>query len=117
MSDEEKIMEMTFCSREEAEAALKKAGNVLEAVCLLMEAPPPKKERTVQQKFFDDTRNALAEIEKKCTDVLIASRPSGLAPDEKQTPHEETSLQSNCSQECQPRAQESVEQKQETDGP
>lgn len=110
-------MEMTFCSREEAEAALKKAGNVLEALCLLMEAPAPKKERTLRQKFFDDARNALAEIDKKTVDALIASRPSGSAPDETQTPREETSPQNNCSPECQPRAQELVEQKQETDGP
>jgi len=117
MSDEEKIMEIAFCSREEAEAALKKAGNVLEALCLLMEAPAPKKERTAQQKFFDDTRNVLAEMEKKNAEILSANRLSGSAPDETQTPREETSPQNNCSPECQPPAQESTEQKQETDGP
>jgi hypothetical protein len=117
MSDIEKIMEMAFCSREDAESALKKMGNVFEAVCLLMEAPAPKKERSEQQKFFDDTRQALAELEKNNAEVLNANRLSGLAPDETQTLPEETSLQNNCSPECQPRAQESEEQKQETDGP
>lgn len=117
MSDVEKIMEMTFCSREDAEDAFKKMGNVLEAVCLLMEAPPPKKERTPIQKFFDDTRESLAEMEVKNAEVLNANRFSDLAPDEKQILPEETSQQNDCSQKCQLPVQESKVEKQETDGP
>jgi hypothetical protein len=113
----EKIMEIALCSREDAENALKKTGNDLEAVCLLMEAPKPKKERTTQQKFFDDIRESLADMEKKNVDFLNANRLAGLEQGEKQTLPEETSQQNNCSPECQPRAQESTEQKQETDGP
>ena len=117
MSDVEKIMELACCSREDAERAFTKMGNVLEAVCLLMEAPLPKKERSEQQKFFDDTRNTLAELEKRNAEVLSANRFSGSVPDETQTHLEETSLQNDCSPKCQPHVQESVEQKPETDGP
>jgi len=117
MSDVEKIMELALCSREDAESAFTKMGNVLEAVCLLMEAPLPKKVKTPLQKFFDDTRDSLAELEKRNAEVLNANRLAGSAPDEKQTHHEETSLQNNCSQECQPDVQESKAEKPETDGP
>ena len=117
MSDIEKIMEMTFCSREDAESALKKMRNVFEAISLLMDAPPPIKQRTETQKFFDGIRESLAELEKKNAEVLSANRLSGSAPDATQTPHEETSPQNNCSPECQPPAQESTEQTRETDGP
>ena len=117
MTDIEKIMDIALCSREDAECALKKTGNALEAVCLLMEAPAPKKERTLKQKFFDNVRESLADMEKKNVDFLNANRLAGLEQGEKQNPPEETSQQNNCSPECQPRAQESTEKKPETDGP
>ena len=117
MSDIEKIMEMTFCSREDAETALKKMGNVLEAICFLMEAPLKKKERSHQQQFFDTIRNNLAGMEQRNAEVLNANRLVGSAPDETQTHHEETSLQNNCSPECQLGVQASEVEKQETGGP
>lgn len=117
MSDIEKLMELTFCSREDAETAFAKTGNIQEALYLLMDAPPPKKERSDHQKFFDEIRTNLAGMEQRNAEVLSANRLVGSAPDEKQIPHEETSLQNNCSPECQPDVQVSEAEKQETGGP
>jgi len=117
MTDIEKIMDMTFCSREDAEAALKKMGNALEAICFLMEAPLAEKERTSKQKFFDDIRKNLAEMEIRNAEVLSASRYVAVERDEKQIPPEETSQQNNCSPECQLDAQVSTAKTQETDDP
>jgi len=117
MSDIEKIMEMTFCSREDAETALKKMGNALEAICFLMEAPLKKKERSQQQQFFDEMRRNLAGIEERSIQSISADQLFGSAPDETQTHPEETSLQNNCSPEYQPGVQVSEAEKQETGGP
>lgn len=117
MSDIEKLIELTFCSREDAEAAFAKTGNLQEALYLLMNAPAPKKERSQQQKFFDTIRTNLAGMEERNAEVLNANRLVGSAPDEKQTHPEETSQQKSCSPECQPDVQVSEAGKQETDGP
>jgi hypothetical protein len=117
MSDIEKIMEMTFCSREDAETALKKMGNALEAICFLMEVPLKTKERTQEQKLFDEMRRNLAGIEERSIQSISADQLFGSAQDETQTHPEETSLQNDCSHKCQPDVQASEAEKQETGGP
>ena len=118
MSDDIKvIMDMTFCSLEEAEKALKKTANVFEAICLVMEAFPPKKEKSEHQKFFDGIRETLSVMEIKNAKILSGDRREPLELNEKKTHHEEKVQQNNCSQEYQPVSQELKEQKQEIDYP
>jgi len=110
MSDEEYIMNMTCCSKEEAIALLEKAGNVFDAVCLFYDAPKPVKKLDKTQSFFTKLREDLAEHEKKCVAALTGTHlPGSVEQVETKTHPEEKVLQNNCSQVCLPPSPESTD--------
>lgn len=110
MSDEEYIMNMTCCSKEEATALLEKAGNIFDAVCLFYDAPKVEKKLDETQAFFKKLREDLAEHEKKCVEVLNSRHQHGSVEQvETKNHHEEKALQNNYSQVCLPPSPESTD--------
>ena len=102
-----KLMNLACCSRETAVSLLERTHNVFEALCLHMEAPLKDKPRTEQQKFFDDARKNLAEIERKSVSKLSGGRSEPLEPDDSKTHLEEMARRKSYSQVCLPPSPES----------
>jgi hypothetical protein len=108
------IQKLAECSREQAEDLLKKAGNVFEALCIYIQAPLQRKERSEQQKFFDDVRQSLAEIEKKSQLGLSGGQSAPSEQVEQKIHLEEKVQQKSCSQVCLPPSPELKAEKQAT---
>ena len=85
MSEEniETVMNLSFCSRDEAILALQEVGNdPVEAITLLLKTPPtvgaPKeKEMNELQKFFAKLRTTTEELNKSIEAELDKSKKSG----------------------------------------
>ena len=105
------IMNMTFCSQEEALTLLEKnKGNVFESICDFFNAPLKERKLDDVQLFFKKTLEELAEVEKRSVAALTSSnRSESLELNEKKTLHEEKVQQNNYSQVCLPPSPESVE--------
>lgn len=105
------IMNMTFCSREEALTLLEKNnGNIFESICEYFNAPLKEKKLDEIQLFFKKARKDLAEIEKRSVAALTSSNQSeSLELNEKKNHHEEMVQQNNYFQICLPPSPESVD--------
>lgn len=119
----ETVMNMVFCTREEAIEALQKVeGNdPVEACTLLLKAPPTR--GAPKEKKLDETQEFFAKL-RADNEKLIASIEAGLATSKGQRDcsssiglqalPEEKALQNNCFQECQLPVLRSEVQTQET---
>lgn len=102
------LMELSGCSHEKAEDALKQAKNVDAALDLLIEFPKPKFQLPPRpKKNLDDIQKHLAEV-RKVMENFDRERESTSANQhgyegqvELLDRHEETAPQSNCFQQCQ----------------
>jgi hypothetical protein len=110
MTDEQKIssvMELGYCSRDEAVDLLKQSGNdVIEALVLLLKvkpdcaAPKQKKMDEVQQ-FFTEMRQTLTTLTDSISKGFTSSDQSeSSGHSETQIPHEGKAQQNNYFQEC-----------------
>ena len=122
----EKVMNLAFCSEEEARIALHETdGDIIDAIDMLLKvepsiaAPKQKKMDDIQQfftKLRHDTQKMNDEIEEslKIKNLTSSGQRDSLQSVDLPSLHEETVQQSNCSQECQLPSQELTVQKQET---
>ena len=100
----QKVMLMASCLESDAKNYLEKTnGDVFEAICLSMNAIKIEKPLDETQKFFKETREALAEVERLCKKRLAISDQSELLElDEKKNHREEKVQQNNCLNEYHP---------------
>lgn len=104
----EMVMNLSCCSREEAMIALHETdGDVVEAVSQLVKTPstlgaPKPKERTPQQKQFDEMRKQMNKLTVSIESGFTSNPRDCAVLNETQDHHEETVQQSNCSQVCPP---------------
>lgn len=122
----EKVMNLAFCTEEEARTALHETdGDIVEAIDILLKVPPtlaaPKqKEMDDVQKFFkkmrEDTQRMNDEIEEsiKLKNLTSSSQPAASVSVDLPCLPEGTAPQNNCSPECLPPSRESAVQTQET---
>jgi len=105
------VMNMTFCSREEAIVLLEKNNNdMFESVCEFFGVTKKEKKLDETQSFFAKLREDLAEHEKKCVNALTSIHlPGSVEQVETKTHHEEKVLQNNYSQVCLPPSPESTD--------
>jgi len=107
---EEKVMDLAFCSREEAIDALSKTRNdVVEAVSLLMNIPkgkdaPKPRELSEIQKFFKQTREEMLNLTESISKGFIKTSDQSEPSEHSvtQTLPEETVQQNNCPLQCHP---------------
>ncbi len=122
----EKVMNLAFCTEEEARVALHETdGDIVEAIDILLKVPPtlaaPKqKEMDDVQKFFkklrEDTQKMNEEIEESIKVKNLTSSNQHAASVSVDLPclHEETAPQNSCYPGCPPPSRESEVQTQET---
>lgn len=122
----EKVMNLAFCTEEEARVALHETdGDVVDAIDILLKVPqtlaaPKQKKMDDIQQFFTklrhDTQKMNDEIEEslKIKNLTSSNQRDSLQSVDLPSLHEETVQQSNYSQECQLPSLESAVQKQET---
>lgn len=109
MSEEDvlKLMNLGCCSRETAVSLLERTHNVFEALCLHLEAPLKEKQRSEEQKFFDEIRKNLAEVERKSVANLTGGRSEPSELNESKTHLEEKVPQKSYFPVCLPPSPES----------
>lgn len=122
MSDPiETIMNLSGCTKEQAEKAYEEHKDVVEAVDSLLENPVHPEDKyvhvvkhdvTPEEKIIAPYRKILKELDEKMSTSLNQHGHAGSV--EKLHPHEEMVLQNNYSQECQLPALELEVQTQET---
>jgi hypothetical protein len=113
----EQLMSLSGCSMEEAVELLKKTnGDVLEALMVKMEVPPPKqKVMDEHQKFFTEVRHQMTTLTESISKGFSSSNQSeSLEHSVTQTRPEEKVPQNNCSDKCLPPSPVSAAQKPET---
>lgn len=116
----ERVMKLAFCSEEEAKSALEKAdGDVVEAISIIMDIPPPKqKELTGEQMMFAQMRKNMEAMNKSIEDGFKKSDQHDSSSQELSSIHvlplEEMTLHSDCIQNSQIPTLELEEQTQET---
>jgi hypothetical protein len=101
----EQVMLLAGCSEDEAIAALEKSnGDVLEAVMIRMEIPPPKqKVMDEHQKFFKEIRHQMTTLTESIAKGFSSSSQSeSLEHSVMQTRPEERVPQNSCSEKCLP---------------
>lgn len=105
------VMNMTFCSREDAIVLLEKNNNdMFESVCEFFGVTKKEKKLDDTQTFFKKLREDLAEVEKKCVAALTSSnQPECVEQVERKTRHEEKVQRNNYSQVYLPPSPESTD--------
>ena len=110
--DIEKVMNLAFCTEEEAKEALQKTcGDIVDAIDLLLKVPstagaPKKRELDEVQTFFAKMRVTSEEINKSIQEGIEKSKKSGQHESSVSVDlpvlREEMAPQSSCSQVCPP---------------
>ena len=74
MDDVKKLMDMTFCSEEQARDALSQTNNLVDAMCLILDVkpvlPPKQKPMTEEQLWFKEVRTSMEKMDKNIEDGL-----------------------------------------------
>ena len=74
MEDVKKLMDMCFCSEEQAKHALSQTDNIVDAMCLILNVkpvlPPKQVVMTEAQKWFKEGRNSMEKVDKNIEDQL-----------------------------------------------
>ena len=68
MEDVKKLMDMCFCSEDQAKYALSQTDNIVDAMCLILNVkpvlPPKQVEMTEAQLWFKEVRTSMEKIDK-----------------------------------------------------
>lgn len=122
--DVEKVMNLAFCTEDEAKEALQKThGDIVDAIDMLLKVPPTtgapkKKELDEVQTFFAKMRMTTEtlndSIEQGMKKSKMSDQHDSSVSVDLPTLHEETVPQNSCSQECPPPFPELEAQIQET---
>ena len=121
--DVEKVMNLAFCTEDEAKDALQKTcGDIVDAIDMLLKVPPTagapkKKELDEVQTFFAKMRVTTETLNESIEESMKKSKMSGQHDSSVSVDlpvlHEETALQNSCSQICPPPSPELTVQTQE----
>lgn len=74
MEDVKKLMDMCFCSEDQAKHALSQTDNIVDAMCLILNVkpvlPPKQVEMTEAQIWFKEVRTSMEKIDKNIENQL-----------------------------------------------
>ena len=74
MEDVKKLMDMCFCSEEQAKHALSQTDNIVDAMCLILNVkpvlPPKQITMTKEQAWFKEVRTSMEKMDRNIEDGL-----------------------------------------------